>query len=107
VYVFHVYVSSVYCTCCNGYTRLLQVYLPNVSLVFIRMLHMLQWLYAYVVKCMFQMFQLFHKYVQVFYLDVACLAVAIHICCTSMFQTFHMFQTYVSSVFISKHGKRT
>jgi hypothetical protein len=41
--------------CCNDYTRMLQVYVSNVSAVsnvcckcFIWMLHMLQWLYTYV-----------------------------------------------------------
>ena len=45
------------CICCNGYTRMLQMY---VSAVFISML-------------------------QVFYLDIAYVVVAIHICCKRMF----------------------
>ena len=32
-----------------------------------------------------------------FYLDVAYVAVAIHICCKSMLQMFHLFQTYVAA----------
>jgi hypothetical protein len=35
----------------------------------------------------------------VFYLDVAYVAVAIHICCKRMFQMFHLFQTYVAEMF--------
>jgi hypothetical protein len=31
---------SGYCICCNGYTRMLQAYVPNVSSVFRRMLEM-------------------------------------------------------------------
>jgi hypothetical protein len=33
-----------------------------------------------------------------FYLDVAYVAVARHVCCKCIFQMFHMFQTYVTSV---------
>jgi hypothetical protein len=33
----------------------------------------------------------------VFYLDVAYIAVAIHIGCKRMFQMFHLFQTYVAA----------
>jgi hypothetical protein len=36
---------------------------------------------------------------QVLYLDVVYVAVAISICCMSMFQMFHMFQTYVLASF--------
>jgi hypothetical protein len=45
---------------------------------------------------------------QVFYLDVAYVAIAIHICCKHIFQMFHLFQMYVAarlhvaSVFISR-----
>jgi hypothetical protein len=46
---------SEYCICCNGYRRMLQVSIQNISSTsdvcckcFIWMLHMLQWLYAYV-----------------------------------------------------------
>jgi hypothetical protein len=35
---------------------------------------------------------------QVFYLDIAYVAVAIHVCCKFMFQMFHLFGTYVASV---------
>jgi hypothetical protein len=65
-------------------------------------------------KCMFQMFQLFHTHVALFYLDVAYVAVAIYIiCCKRMFQIFHLFQTYVAAsslcckCFMSKRWKRT
>jgi hypothetical protein len=36
---------------------------------------------------------------QVFYVNVAYVAVAIHICCKRMLQMFHIFQTYVVEVF--------
>jgi hypothetical protein len=42
-------------------------------------LHMLQWLCTYVAKCMFLLFQPFQTYVQVFYQDVVCIALAIHV----------------------------
>jgi hypothetical protein len=35
---------------------------------------------------------------QVFYLDVLYVAMAIHVCCKCMFQTFHLFQMYVIAV---------
>jgi hypothetical protein len=39
----------------------------------------------------------FKRMLQVFYLDVAYVALAIHVCCKCMFQMFHLFQTYVAS----------
>jgi hypothetical protein len=43
----------------------------------------------------------------VFHLDVAYVAVAMHICCKRIFQMFHLFQRYVvASVFISSRGKQ-
>jgi hypothetical protein len=51
------------CICCTGYTRTLQVY---------------------VFKC----FGYFKRMLQVFYLDVAYVAAAIHGCCKCMFQIF-------------------
>jgi hypothetical protein len=78
------------CICCSDYTRMLQVYVPNDS------------------KC----FSCFRRMLQVFYLDVAYVLVAIHICCKPMFQMFHLFQTYfaamlhVASAFISRRGSR-
>jgi hypothetical protein len=56
-YVFCGYRS---CICCNGYTCMLQVYILNVLVVFKSM-------------------------VQVFYLNVAYVTVAMHICCKRMF----------------------
>jgi hypothetical protein len=58
---------------------------------------MLQWLYTYVVNVCFKCFSFFKSMLQVFYLDVAYVAVAIHICDTRMFQMFHLFQTYVAT----------
>jgi hypothetical protein len=75
--VFQKLFSSVSSVCCNGYIRMLQVYVSSVSVVFRRMFHvfhlyvfilmlrkdlmlyMLQWLHTYVSKCMFHMFRLF------------------------------------------------
>jgi len=39
----------------------------------------------------FQMFQLFYLDVALFYLDIAYVAVPIHICCKCMFQMLRMF----------------
>jgi hypothetical protein len=38
------------------------------------------------------------RMLQVFYLNVAYVLVAIYICCNRLFKMFHMFQTYVASV---------
>jgi hypothetical protein len=48
-------------------------------------------------KCMFQ-FRCFKRMLQVFYLDIAYVALTIHVCCKYMFQMFQLFQTYVASV---------
>jgi hypothetical protein len=69
---------------------------------------MLQWLYTYVsnVSAVFQMhvvsvcfkcFSYFKRMLQVFYLDVAYIAVTIRICCMYIFQMFHLFLTYVAA----------
>jgi hypothetical protein len=42
----------------------------------------------------------FRRMLQVFYLDVPYISVAIHICCKRLFKIFRLFQTYVASVFI-------
>jgi hypothetical protein len=49
------------------------------------MLHMLQWIYAYVASVCSKCFTYFIRMLQVFYLDVAYVAVAIHIGCKRMF----------------------
>jgi hypothetical protein len=46
----------------------------------------------------FKCFDCFKCMLQVFYLDVAYVAVAIDVCCKCIFQMFHLFQTYVASV---------
>jgi hypothetical protein len=78
--MFQMYVTSVSyeccksrsrcCICCNSYTRMLQVSIQNVSSIsdvrckcFICMLHMLQWLYIYVVSICFKCFIYFQMYV--------------------------------------------
>jgi hypothetical protein len=98
---------SGYCIC---FIHMLQKYIPNVSYVlvlccnkcfyvasckcFTYKLHMLQWLYTYVVSVCFKWFNCFRSMLQVFYLDVPSVIVAIHICCKHM---FHIFETYVAS----------
>jgi hypothetical protein len=37
---------------------------------------------------------------QMFYLDVAYVVVAIHICCKCMFQMFHLFHTYLAECYM-------
>jgi hypothetical protein len=74
--LFQTYVASVlfgYCICCSGYRCMLQVCVPNVSSV--------------LDLCC---------YLQVFYLDVAYVS---DIYCKCVFKMFHLFQTYVASVF--------
>jgi hypothetical protein len=63
------------CTCCNGYTRMIQVYVRNV-------------LYVSDVccKCFICMLQ---KYIWMLH---------IHACCKRMFQVFQVFHTYVACV---------
>jgi hypothetical protein len=95
--LFHMYVSFRCCMCsicCNGYVPMLQVYVSNILVVssvcykcFIWMLHMLQWLYTYVANVCFKC-NCFKRMLQVFYLDVAYVALAIHICGKCIFQMF-------------------
>jgi hypothetical protein len=52
----------------------------------------------YVASVCFKYFSYFRRMLQVFYLDITYVAVAIHICCKRMFQMFH----FVLEVFCSK-----
>jgi hypothetical protein len=76
---------------CNGYTHVLQVHVSNVLAVFKRMLQVLHLDIAYIAVaihvCCKCVFQIF----QLFHLDVAYIAVAIH---HVVFQMFHLFQIY-------------
>jgi hypothetical protein len=54
---------------------------------FIWILRMLQWLYMYVSNVS----AVFKRMLQMFYLNVAYVAVVIHICCKRMFQMFYLF----------------
>jgi hypothetical protein len=65
-------VSSRCCICCNG-------------------IH-------YVASVYFKCFSCFKSMLQVFYLNVAYIAMAIDVCCKCMFQMFQLFETYVASV---------
>jgi hypothetical protein len=53
--------------------------------------HILQWLYTYVASvcfiCMLQMF----------YIDITYVVVAIYVCCKCMFQIFYLYVAYISS----------
>ena len=85
LYGFHLDVVCVSFGCCNGYTCMLQVYVSNVLSIldvcctcFIWMLYMFQWLYTYVASVYSKCFISFRRMLQVFYLDAAYVAVAIH-----------------------------
>jgi hypothetical protein len=53
---------------------------------------------------MFQMFQLFFKrMLQVFYLDVAYIAVDVHVCCKCVFQIFQQFHLDVAYITMAIH----
>jgi hypothetical protein len=109
-YMFCMFYPDVVCVSfrsCNDYTYV-QVYLSNVSAIFIWMLHVfiwmlyiLQWLYAYVISVCSKCFTYFRHMLQVFYLNVTYVAVAIHICCKRMFQfvlsCFNMLQQVLLS----------
>jgi hypothetical protein len=49
-------------------------------------------------RCFRGMLQVFHINVAKVDLDVAHVAIAIHVCCKSLFNMFHLFQTYVATV---------
>jgi hypothetical protein len=59
---------------------------------------MFQLLYTYVASAYSKCFICIRHMMQVFYLDVSYVAVAIHICCKRMLQMFHLFQMYVLEV---------
>jgi hypothetical protein len=96
-------VSSRYCICCNGYTRMLQVYVPNVSTVF---RHTLQ-VYVPNVSAVFRrMLQVYVSNVSAV-LDVCCkffLDVAYIYCSgyTHMLQAYVLNISHVSGVYCSK-----
>jgi hypothetical protein len=62
------------------YTYVLSVYFKCFSY-----LHMLQCLYTYVLSVCFKCFSYFRSILQVFYLDVAYVAVVIHVCFKCIF----------------------
>jgi hypothetical protein len=59
---------------------------------------------VHVANVCFKYFRCFGGMFQVFLMDVAKVdgdvAMAIYVCCKSLFKMFHLFQTYVASVFI-------
>ena len=64
------------------------------------MFHLFQTYVASVLSICFICCNGYTRMLQVFYLDVAYVAVAIHICCKRLFKKFHLFQTYVASVYL-------
>jgi hypothetical protein len=66
----------------------------KVDLIF----YMLQWLYMYFASVRFNCFSCFRHMLLVFYLDIAYIAVDIHVCCKCIFQMCHLFHTYVASI---------
>jgi hypothetical protein len=93
--LFQIYVTSVssgYCICCSGYTRKLQVCFPNISVVSSRCCMFSSGCCIccnsytrYVASVCSKCFTYFRHMLQAFYLDVACVAMVIHICCKHMF----------------------
>ena len=81
---------------------MLHMFPLNVSKVDL-LIYMLWWLYTYVTSVGFKCFSYFKRMLQGFYLDVAYVAMAIHVCCKCIFQMFQLFfgstlQVYVSNV---------
>jgi hypothetical protein len=81
-----VYVSHI---CCKSMFQMfylfqsyvaVSIFMLQVVSVLSKKLNMLQWLYTYVVIICFKYFSYFRSTLQVFYLDVAYVAVTIHIC---------------------------
>jgi hypothetical protein len=89
--------------CCNGYTCILQLYVSNVSAISNNIVSVLSCICCTGYTCMLQVYAsnvsaIFKRMLQVFYLDVIFVALAIYVCYKCMFQMFQLFQTYVSSV---------
>jgi hypothetical protein len=92
------------CICCNGYTRMLQASVPNVSAVsdgcctcFIWVLHMF---YTYVASVLSRCCICFTLMLQVFHTDVVyvfnmCFPRVSNVCC----KYFNCFRTYVANIF--------
>jgi hypothetical protein len=104
VHMFHLDVAKVDLVLHMLQWLMLQVYVSNVSAVsnicckcFIWILHICWNSYTYVASVRFICFR---RMLQVFYLDVPSVSVAIHVCCKRLFKMFQLFQTYVASVFI-------
>jgi hypothetical protein len=84
------YISHI---CCKSVSQMFHLFLSYiVASVFMfqvvsvyQKVHMLQWLYMYVASICFKYFRYFKSMLQVFYLDIAYVVVAIHICCKHMF----------------------
>ena len=98
-YVFQMYVSYVLsgcCICCNSYTRILQLCFSNVSAVSSRCCMFSSGCciccsgYTRMLQVYIPKFTYFRRSCKCFYLDVAYVAVVIHICCKCMFQLFHL-----------------
>jgi hypothetical protein len=86
-------------TCCNRIFHAFQTYVTYVSsrccksrsgVAYVAM--------AILASVCFKCFSCFKRILQLFYLDIAYVAVAIYVCCRCMFQMFHLFRTYIASV---------
>jgi hypothetical protein len=107
--VFHLDVAKVYLRCCICYNddiRMSQAYVFMCFRCFRRVFQVFHLDVAYVAmaihacfKCMcFKCFICFILMLHLFHMDVAYVAKVIHTCFNSMFQVFHLFQTYVANI---------
>jgi hypothetical protein len=87
-------------TCCNrmfhAFISRLHIFYLDVAKVDL-VLHMLQLLYTYVTSVCFSCLKCM---LQVFHLDVAYVAVAIHVCCKCVFQMFQLFHLDVACFYL-------
>jgi hypothetical protein len=91
------YVAIAIHICCKCKFQMFQLFQTYVaSVLFIWILHMLQWLSMYIASLCSKCFAYLRPMLQVFHLDVACVS---DICCKRLFKIFHLFQMYVASVF--------
>jgi hypothetical protein len=101
VYEFHWVAASRGAQVCNHTFHAFQMYVAYVSSGCCKSrsgVAYVAWLYVYVAIVCFKCFNCFKCMLQVLYLDVAYVIVAIHIGCKCMFKIFQLFQKYVTSV---------
>jgi hypothetical protein len=83
-HAFQIYVAYVSSGCCKSRS--------GVAL--------LQWLYTCVASVCFKYFSCFKRMLQVFHLDVAYVAVTIHVCCKCVLQMFQLFHLDVACFYL-------